>query len=141
MAAVVVIGKYRVVKAVKNIVFLSLLLSLLSGCYVPGTYFTKGDLSETYVADGQETSIEIVQLDKSWLEKHQTDDVEQYIVGPHDVLNVIVWDHEELTTPTTQLANPEQTGILVDSSGYIFFPYAGQIKVEGLTVSWARRCV
>ena len=57
------------------------------------------------------------------------------------MLNVIVWDHPELTTPSTQLSSPEESGLLVNSDGYIFFPFGGEIKVSGQTTDEIRRLV
>ncbi|OGT51929.1 MAG: hypothetical protein A3F17_01830 [Gammaproteobacteria bacterium RIFCSPHIGHO2_12_FULL_41_15] len=82
----------------------------------------------------------------------------QYVVGTYDVLNIIVWDHPELSTPTSlNLGNEtgsgvtafseggsvasmtsQQVGMLVGPDGDIFFPYAGRFKVAGLTIDQVR---
>ncbi|MGH7688000.1 MAG: polysaccharide biosynthesis/export family protein, partial [Gemmatimonadaceae bacterium] len=75
-----------------------------------------------------------------------------YRVGPHDVLNVIVWNHPELTISQAQatplpsttgsfLVSPpsaQGNGFVVSGAGTIYFPYAGTLKVSGLTVDEIR---
>lgn len=64
---------------------------------------------------------------------------QEYIVGPQDILSITVWDHPELTIPAGEYRTPAETGILVDTDGTIFYPFAGRIKVNGLTVDQIRR--
>ncbi|HEU4990748.1 MAG TPA: polysaccharide biosynthesis/export family protein, partial [Gemmatimonadaceae bacterium] len=75
-----------------------------------------------------------------------------YRVGPHDVLNIIVWNHPELTLSQAQsavlggltgslLVTPPMSGgsgFEVDSRGNIFFPYAGTLHVAGKSVDEIR---
>ena len=75
-----------------------------------------------------------------------------YRVGPHDVLNIIVWNHPELTISQAQatplgsatgsfLVSPpsaEGNGFVVSGAGTIYFPYAGTLRVAGQTVDEIR---
>jgi polysaccharide export outer membrane protein len=62
----------------------------------------------------------------------------QYIIGPHDVLSVTVWEHPELTLPAGEFRAADTVGHLVAEDGTVFFPYAGTIKVAGKTAAEVR---
>ena len=72
--------------------------------------------------------------------------VKPYTIGPGDVLNIVVWDHPELTlaaaasNSTTDAASLSSVGngYNVSTDGFIQFPYAGSVKLVGLTESQAR---
>jgi polysaccharide export outer membrane protein len=57
-----------------------------------------------------------------------------YTVAPHDVLQVTVWAHPELTVPTGQFRSPEENGIPVLADGTMYYPYVGIIEVRGKTL-------
>jgi len=61
-----------------------------------------------------------------------------YRIGPQDVLLATVWDHPEITLPMGPNRTDATSGCLVDEKGEIFFPYAGRVKVNGLTPSELR---
>lgn len=62
-----------------------------------------------------------------------------YRIGPRDVLNVLVWDHPELSNPMGNFQDIEAMGRLVREDGTIFFPYAGVLQVAGKTTEQVRR--
>ncbi|MFT3917341.1 MAG: polysaccharide export protein [Anaeromyxobacteraceae bacterium] len=62
-----------------------------------------------------------------------------YTVAPHDVLQVTVWDHPELTVPTGQFRSPEENGNPVLADGTMFYPHVGVLPVAGRTVAEIRR--
>ncbi len=58
----------------------------------------------------------------------------KYRVGVGDVLNITVWDHPELTLPTTGSGGQSTTGIPVRADGSIFYPYIGEVYVTSRDV-------
>jgi polysaccharide export outer membrane protein len=68
-----------------------------------------------------------------------------YLIGPTDVLNIVVWDHPELSiAPAGGLATDAGSlsgvgnGFNVSPQGLIQFPFVGAIKLGGLTEYEAR---
>lgn len=68
-----------------------------------------------------------------------------YVIGPADVLNIVVWDHPELTlapagatTGNDGSQSQVGNGFNVSPQGLIQFPYVGTLKLAGLTEYEAR---
>lgn len=63
-----------------------------------------------------------------------------YTIGAGDVLQITVWDHPELAAalgaqpPANARAFDPPPGFVVDDSGYLRFPFVGNIHVEGMKV-------
>lgn len=74
-----------------------------------------------------------------------------YSIESGDILSIVVWDHPELNVgvaPVPAGAGADQApgatpvaGFIVDHEGMIQFPYAGQLKVAGLTQDQARNAL
>lgn len=69
-----------------------------------------------------------------------------YLIGPGDVLNIVVWDHPELaivpagaslTADATSLS-PVGNGYNVSPAGLVQFPFVGNLTLGGLTEYEAR---
>lgn len=56
-----------------------------------------------------------------------------YRVGVGDVLDIVVWDHPELTSPAGINRSPEEGGLRVQGNGQFFYPYIGHVDAEGRT--------
>ena len=63
---------------------------------------------------------------------------EPYRLGKFDIVQVTVWEHQELSLPLGPYRNDNSVGQMVDENGEMFYPYAGQLKVEGKTISELR---
>ncbi|UUZ63748.1 polysaccharide biosynthesis/export family protein [Polaromonas sp. P1-6] len=69
-----------------------------------------------------------------------------YLIGPGDVLNIVVWDHPELTivpaasSLTTEASSLSSVGngYNVSPAGLVQFPYVGNVKLGGLNEYEAR---
>ena len=68
-----------------------------------------------------------------------------YLIGAGDVLNIVVWDHPELTIAAAgSLAtdagslSPVGNGYNVSPQGLVQFPYVGTLKLSGMTEYDAR---
>ena len=71
-----------------------------------------------------------------------------YHISPADILNIVVWNHPELTPkeifasdsaslPSTQGAAGKE-GYLVNQRGMIYFPLVGNVQVAGKTIEQVR---
>lgn len=61
-----------------------------------------------------------------------------YRIGPHDRLQITVWEHPELNDPGGEKIMPELAGKVVDDNGDLYYPYVGDVHVGGKTVSEVR---
>ena len=59
----------------------------------------------------------------------------EYRIGPLDQVQVVVWEHPELTSPMGQY---QPAGQKVTTDGKLFYPYAGVIQAAGLTAQELR---
>ncbi len=59
----------------------------------------------------------------------------EYRIGPLDMVQVVVWEHPELTSPMGQY---QPDGQKVTTDGKLFYPYAGELQAAGLTAQELR---
>ncbi|WP_027147800.1 polysaccharide biosynthesis/export family protein [Methylobacter tundripaludum] len=62
----------------------------------------------------------------------------EYKIGPHDRLQITVWEHPELNDPGGEKINPELAGKMVQDDGMLYYPYVGNIPVQGKTANEVR---
>lgn len=137
---------------------LSILAALsISGCALaPGQYLDHGSLTSS--SNSENSMVELVSITPKLLAVEEasrstetipsaisTYTPQAYRIGPGDVLQIVVWDHPELSTPvvtpqqiqqTTQATDPN--GRQVQPDGTLFFPYIGAVHVAGKTISELR---
>lgn len=54
-----------------------------------------------------------------------------YHVGPGDILDIIVFDHPELTLPAGPQRAAKDSGFRVQADGTFYYPFIGQVQAEG----------
>lgn len=100
---------------------------------------------------------ELVRFERAQRAKENNQDISSLMAAPApyaiqggDILSIVVWDHPELAGAVTGVPaagvvgseNPaaatSPSGFVVDHQGVIQFPFAGPLKVAGLTESQAR---
>jgi len=78
-----------------------------------------------------------------------------YRVQPNDILGITLWESTDAVLPSVSnldlearpnagnaraaQRNTSENSVTVDSDGYIYFPFAGEVHVKGLTASAIRR--
>ncbi len=139
---------------IKTVLSGACLLGCLTACSVPGTQLSTGKKTVVQVADADfnlNQMADVYPITPMLLQSYQAGlgadarlNSYQYRIGAGDVLNIIVWDHPELTTPvmanTTAAGNGSvRSGTWVDAQGYIFYPFIGKVAVAGKTLPEARQ--
>ncbi len=143
---------------------LILLASVLSACtaMAPGIQFGKAPTKPVADAGDEQPKTEIraitpklVREERALREQQVTENIsalmrpaKPYTIEPGDVLQIVVWDHPELSAsmlPAAPMgaaggagaaASPmaqAQSGFEIDQTGVLEFPYAGKLFVAGLT--------
>ena len=143
----------------------AVLLAFIAGCnsVAPGLHFDRqtvtGDLIGVKPSESKPVmkliTPELVLAEQQQRVQQLMQDISQLVQGPApysiqggDILSIVVWDHPELSS-TAQAgglvagaADPvgatPPPGFVVDHAGMIQFPFAGGMKVAGLTEIQAR---
>jgi polysaccharide export outer membrane protein len=103
---------------------------------------------------------QLVKFEREQRDKQSLQDISQLVRGPTpyniqggDILAITVWDHPELAGTVTSVPiqgvvgseNPGSatpaTGFVVDHEGIIQYPYAGSLKVAGMTEGQAKNAL
>jgi polysaccharide export outer membrane protein len=102
----------------------------------------------------------LLKAQKQIREKQTSHDYQKLIGAPSpykiesgDVLSIVVWGHPELAAAVTNVQTPAltaqettgnvqpPTGFVVDHNGLLQFPFAGKLKIAGLTEEQARNLI
>ncbi|MEY0099042.1 polysaccharide export protein [Providencia stuartii] len=135
----------------------ALMLTVLSGCTVtPGVYMSTSGKNVVDTGDRDISKfVDIYPITPKLLDELYTPhdiakpnpilekqlSTYEYRVGVGDVLNIIVWDHPELTIPAGSYRSAADSGNWVHSDGTIYYPYIGKVKVIGKTVTEIRSLI
>lgn len=131
-----------------NVLVAAIAAVFVSGC-IPGQYMSSkagpgGSVVEGDHVEMVQITSELVAADRNARQPGQIPAElqgyrpESYRISPGDTLLVTVWDHPELTTPAGTQQAAVTNGRLVYPDGTMFFPFAGQMKVAGMTIEEVR---
>ncbi|MCP3714159.1 polysaccharide biosynthesis/export family protein [Paraburkholderia sp. CNPSo 3281] len=109
--------------------------------------------SSTPEVDITELNVDTVKRFQEARQKQQQQQVDllsttpqAYTIGAGDVLQIVVWDHPELSAAVGSTQSQASTrpgdpfsGFIVDQSGDLTFPYAGAMRVAGLRTEEVQR--
>ncbi|MRX10586.1 hypothetical protein GJ697_22395 [Pseudoduganella sp. FT25W] len=124
---------------------------------------SQGYMAEEAPADAG-ASVSVQMINAPWLQAEQQrrtrrsrqdiggllgDTPSPYQIGHGDILTIVVWDHPELgagapaaqaqsAPPAGDGAGVPAAGFVVDHDGLVQFPYAGELRLAGLTEEQAR---
>ena len=126
---------------------------VLTSCTViPGTHISI--LETSGFSFSKNNAIDLIPITQELISKMQSEEIKiesainrslqdemnnyTYLVGVGDVLNIIVWDHPELTIPQSGQRSAAEAGNFVHKDGTIFYPYVGKVPVIGREVTQIR---
>ena len=127
----------------KTGVILAAALALLSACgLAPGMKMTEpAEVPEDQVVRVQQLTLDLLnQMDAEHesevrkVAEEFTAKPHGYVIGNGDVLQIIVWDHPELTIPAGQFRDAETSGQQVGEDGYLYYPYVGMVRAAGMNI-------
>ena len=137
---------------VKRLFFSLIVVSMTACSMAPGVYLQKGQFERGEGTEEPPLSVSLLPITPALIrEQYRLDALfnervvlqtssegYQYLIGPQDVLNIIVWEHPELTIPTGGQRPVEQDGNRVRHDGTIFYPYVGILDVAGKSAEQVR---
>lgn len=127
----------------RNVVILVLSALSLAACDVTKTDFPVRTESVRAEVEEMSTNVAIVQLTADNIDAFNTprnlggsrttidSGSWNYAVGVGDILDVVVWNHPELTMPAGDRRTPQESGLRVQANGSFFYPYVGQVRAAG----------
>jgi polysaccharide biosynthesis/export protein len=138
----------------------AILVLTLSACASNGPHVGSQDITGASSADAssapptQLITEQLISVEKQLRDRQTNQEISHlmvsnplpYAIGGGDILSVVVWDHPELaaggTVPPAGVDQVQSAvappGFAVDHEGRIQFPFAGALKVAGLTEDEAR---
>ncbi|MGZ3158271.1 MAG: polysaccharide biosynthesis/export family protein [Burkholderiaceae bacterium] len=149
-----------------GVVALFFVLPLLSACspFNSGMYLNPSSANEENSSE-KETPVKVISTallksQKQIEDKQISQDYQKLIGTPSpykleagDILAIVVWGHPELAAAVNNVqapaiaagdtpgAVPPPTGFVIDHNGLLQFPFAGKLKLAGLTEEQARNLI
>ena len=138
---------------IKGQIFAFIFFLFLTSCTViPGTHISNIETSGLIFS--KKNDIDLIPITQELISKMQSEEITienainaslqdemnnyTYLVGVGDVLNIVVWDHPELTIPQSGQRSAAEAGNFVHKDGTIFYPYVGKVSVIGREVTQIR---
>lgn len=132
----------------RTVFVVALFAVLLQGCvFSPGQHMTPEDAADDI---GQTGPVTVLPINAQTVAQHQNQYRPEpvpaalyaykpgdYRIGAGDGLQITVWDHVELNSPTNQEPRAQGTQI-VRNDGTVYYPFINSIQAEGKTVSELR---
>ena len=118
----------------------SLLFSfLIASCSIaPGMQAPSNSFGGSYVQDIDGGYVKVKKIDYQNNFNFIKQQNYEFTVTSGDILTIIIWGQQEVFPVTPSFNNNPQNSRQVSNDGKIFFPYVGEIFVNGLTVSEVR---
>ncbi len=149
----IVVKKHHLIKSA----LFSVAVAALSGCSLaPGMHYQEDgvwkELTSSDEAKVIEDKVVLVRLTPKMVALQerptaQLPDVlrdykpDDYRIGVYDALQVVVWDHPEITMPAATSTVTGANSRIVKSDGTIFVPYVGELQLAGMTLGEARSLI
>lgn len=130
----------------RSIAMLSLVVALLAGCDASRSDFPIRTEAVQEEVEELATNVTIVKLTSDNIASFASprafsgsttnlpsQGAREYRIGVGDILDIVVWEHPELTMPAGDSRTPQESGLRVQSDGTFFYPYVGQVLAKGRT--------
>lgn len=131
----------------------SMMVMALSGCAMsPGVYMAASQHAAPQAAEEVESegvtfisiTPDLIREQRNARPKNSAEQImhlfgapRPYRIGASDILRITVWGHPDLNPTTT--GGSDTSGYVVNSEGYVQYPFIGQIKAAGLTETQVRQ--
>ena len=118
-------------RAGRAVAILAAVLALACGPHPRGK---EGKIADLYAEpdDGESIPLSSKALTVEKIETELPVQVDEYKIGPNDVLNIVVLEHEELSS--IRDFNKGIVGTVVKKDGFIYVPIIGKVQAAGYTV-------
>ena len=132
--------KFKMTIIKNKVLILPIVLGLLSACS-PGMKMDENNHLRGTFSTQENQKPKTILITPSILAKMNIGHIKKptYLVGVQDVLTIRIWGDTGLNTGgETKDVDKKSDGLVVQNNGTIFYPYVGNIKVEGKSIEAIR---